>query len=161
MLALPSTKVENLRWRGGGAGVSAAALAVLRCPWGCCPPARSPAGVSDSRWTLRTVLAAAMAGTDRRTLNRMLVFKLLLAVSSLCDARSTPVSQPLLGGLMHRPTYHLIPQGSEAGWISDPNGPIFFKGRYHVFYQAATSAQMRSHCTPSSCSFHTPDPVSW
>jgi hypothetical protein len=30
-----------------------------------------------------------------------------------------------------------------------------------VFYQAATSAQMRSHCTASSCSFHTPDPVSW
>jgi hypothetical protein len=35
--------------------------------------------------------------------------------------------------LEHRPVYHLQSQGAEAGWVSDPNGPIFYKGRYHMF----------------------------
>ena len=32
----------------------------------------------------------------------------------------------------HRPRYHFLPP---ANWMNDPNGPIFFDGRYHVFYQ--------------------------
>lgn len=31
-----------------------------------------------------------------------------------------------------RPTYHLLPPGN---WINDPNGPVFWKGWYHLFYQ--------------------------
>ena len=31
-----------------------------------------------------------------------------------------------------RPCYHLTPQ---AGWMNDPNGFIFYKGMYHLFYQ--------------------------
>ena len=31
-----------------------------------------------------------------------------------------------------RPQYHLLPA---ANWMNDPNGPIFYKGRYHMFYQ--------------------------
>ncbi len=31
-----------------------------------------------------------------------------------------------------RPTFHVVPPG---GWINDPNGPIFYKGYYHLFYQ--------------------------
>ena len=31
-----------------------------------------------------------------------------------------------------RQHYHLMPQ---CGWMNDPNGLIFFKGQYHVFYQ--------------------------
>ena len=54
----------------------------------------------------------------------------LLLLLTLCS-RSV-LSSGGLGGLAHRPTYHLLPQGSEAGWISDPNGPIYYKGRYHV-----------------------------
>ena len=62
-----------------------------------------------------------------------------------------------LRGLAHRPQYHLISQGAYAGWLSDPNGPIYANGRYHVFYQAATTAQMRAKPAP----YHTPDPISW
>ncbi len=31
-----------------------------------------------------------------------------------------------------RPQYHLLP---DHNWMNDPNGPIFFHGRYHMFHQ--------------------------
>ena len=34
----------------------------------------------------------------------------------------------------HRPRFHLIPPSL---WLNDPNGPLHFKGRYHLFYQYA------------------------
>ena len=33
-----------------------------------------------------------------------------------------------------RQHYHLMPQ---CGWMNDPNGLVFFKGEYHVFFQAS------------------------
>jgi sucrose-6-phosphate hydrolase SacC (GH32 family) len=32
----------------------------------------------------------------------------------------------------HRPEYHFLPP---AGWMNDINGPIFWKSKYHIFYQ--------------------------
>jgi len=32
----------------------------------------------------------------------------------------------------HRPRYHFLPR---AHWMNDPNGPIFWNGEYHMFYQ--------------------------
>jgi len=31
-----------------------------------------------------------------------------------------------------RPQYHLVP---DHNWMNDPNGPIFYRGRYHMFHQ--------------------------
>ncbi|KAK9839842.1 hypothetical protein WJX81_005428 [Elliptochloris bilobata] len=31
-----------------------------------------------------------------------------------------------------KPWFHVMPRD---GWLNDPNGPIFYKGRYHIFYQ--------------------------
>jgi len=36
-----------------------------------------------------------------------------------------------------RPQYHLLPR---ANWMNDPNGPIFWRGQYHMFYQYTTDA---------------------
>ena len=32
-----------------------------------------------------------------------------------------------------RQHYHFMPQ---TGWMNDPNGLIFYKGKYHFFYQS-------------------------
>ena len=34
--------------------------------------------------------------------------------------------------MKHKPSYHFRP---EQNWINDPNGPIYFEGKYHLFYQ--------------------------
>jgi hypothetical protein len=34
-----------------------------------------------------------------------------------------------------RPQYHLMPAHN---WMNDPNGPIFWRGRYHMFHQDNT-----------------------
>src|ERR1039458_58092 len=39
------------------------------------------------------------------------------------------------GSIAHdvlRPEYHLMRQHN---WMNDPNGPIWWKGQYHLFYQ--------------------------
>ncbi|MHA1723291.1 MAG: glycoside hydrolase family 32 protein [Promethearchaeota archaeon] len=38
----------------------------------------------------------------------------------------------LLSREPHRPKYHFLPP---ANWINDPNGPIYYKEEYHLFYQ--------------------------
>lgn len=32
----------------------------------------------------------------------------------------------------YRPQYHALPP---SNWINDPNGPIYYMGQYHLFFQ--------------------------
>jgi beta-fructofuranosidase len=50
-----------------------------------------------------------------------------------------PVAEPATAALCRklasdplRPQYHLLPAHN---WMNDPNGPILFRGRYHMFHQ--------------------------
>jgi beta-fructofuranosidase len=45
-------------------------------------------------------------------------------------AAAVPASK--LAADPHRPQYHLLPA---ANWMNDPNGPIYWQGKYHMFYQ--------------------------
>lgn len=49
------------------------------------------------------------------------------------DATSAP-SAAQLAADPRRPQVHLLPP---ANWLNDPNGPIFWRGQYHMFYQYA------------------------
>ncbi len=55
-------------------------------------------------------------------------------ISLLCSARglSEKVSQARLAADPLRPQFHLLPARS---WMNDPNGPIYWKGQYHLFFQ--------------------------
>jgi len=50
---------------------------------------------------------------------------------TLQTSTGTSVEQKLAADPL-RPQYHLLPA---RNWMNDPNGPIFFRGRYHMFHQ--------------------------
>ncbi len=55
-----------------------------------------------------------------------------LSVLSHANELSDPISTAQLAADPLRPQYHLLPP---ANWMNDPNGPIYWNGRYHMFYQ--------------------------
>ncbi len=67
---------------------------------------------------------------DRRTF--------LAALSGTAAALSLPgaiAADPTPEDIAHdplRPSFHLLPPHN---WMNDPNGPIYWKGKYHLFYQ--------------------------
>ena len=71
------------------------------------------------------------------------------------DSNSDALCQKLAADPM-RPQYHLLPA---QNWMNDPNGPIYFRGRYHMFHQynpqGATWGNMNwAHAT-------SPDMIHW
>jgi beta-fructofuranosidase len=73
---------------------------------------------------------------DFLTLSTATVLGGRIALSSGTGIRPEHVkTEPLqekLAADPQRPRYHLMPP---ANWMNDPNGPILWKGQYHMFYQ--------------------------
>ncbi|MFZ0305714.1 MAG: glycoside hydrolase family 32 protein [Terracidiphilus sp.] len=64
-------------------------------------------------------------------MNAVTAFGLVHPGFGLLAAESeTPASE--LAADPRRPQFHLLPA---ANWMNDPNGPIYWKDRYHIFYQ--------------------------
>src|SRR3954463_2745602 len=84
-------------------------------------------------------LDRAKVPADRRTgdsneLTRrdfMVATSVVLASSAVFGKNS---ESPLAND-RHRPRYHLMPP---SAWLNDPNGPLFWKSQYHLFYQYAS-----------------------
>ena len=55
-----------------------------------------------------------------------------LVKSEALEAPSTAESKAVLHSDPLRPQFHFLPP---ANWMNDPNGPIFWNGKYHMFYQ--------------------------
>jgi beta-fructofuranosidase len=51
---------------------------------------------------------------------------------TLQNPLDSPATQQRFASDPLRPQYHLLPA---RNWMNDPNGPIFFRGRYHMFHQ--------------------------
>ena len=73
-------------------------------------------------------------------MNRRELFAGLAAVASAPALRRDSLTQPISSGVLsgdlamdpRRPQYHLLPP---ANWMNDPDAPIYWKGKYHMFYQ--------------------------
>lgn len=46
--------------------------------------------------------------------------------AALLDAEAL---EKALALALDRPAFHVMPPN---GWLNDPNGPLFYKGRYHM-----------------------------
>ena len=96
-----------------------------------------------------------------KTSRRSFLMQSGMAAAAMMLRSSARVSDPtdLRDRLAHdplRPQYHLMPA---ANWMNDPNGPIFFKGRYHMFFQYNPNASVwgNMHWAHSS----SPDMIHW
>ena len=70
---------------------------------------------------------------------RDLIARALAGGTALYMSRRMPVCEALANSTPHqlaadprRPQFHLLPA---ANWMNDPNGPIYWHGKYHMFYQ--------------------------
>ena len=72
--------------------------------------------------TRRELLARALAGGTALCMFRRLPVR---------DALAKPTAKQLAAD-PRRPQFHLLPA---ANWMNDPNGPIYWHGKYHMFYQ--------------------------
>jgi len=74
-----------------------------------------------------------MRNSRRRFLRNVTGAATLASVAGNLEASpSEPASSGSLGKDPLRPQYHLLPA---KGWMNDPNGPIYWKGKYHMFFQ--------------------------
>jgi len=55
-----------------------------------------------------------------------------LALAGAAPLAAATVPATKLAADPHRPQYHFLPA---ANWMNDPNGPIYWQGKYHMFYQ--------------------------
>src|ERR1700686_4070848 len=58
--------------------------------------------------------------------------RLAIPFSSHFDSAQDGALGPNLAADPLRPQFHLLPA---KNWMNDPNGPIYSKGRYHMFFQ--------------------------
>lgn len=77
--------------------------------------------------------------TRRRFIVQSVLGATVLSRGGHLNAESGQVADSLRKRLAvdsQRPQYHFLPK---ANWVNDPNGPIFWKGYYHLFYQYSST----------------------
>jgi beta-fructofuranosidase len=95
----------------------------------------------------RSFLQLSGAAALTPSLNRLFPAASDPATSALCRKLA---SDPL------RPQYHLLPAHN---WMNDPNGPIFYRGRYHMFHQYNPQAAIWGNMNWAHAT--SPDMIHW
>ncbi len=75
--------------------------------------------------------------------------------SPLADSGTAELCRKLAGDPL-RPQYHLLPAHN---WMNDPNGPIYYHGRYHMFHQYNPQAAVWGNMNWAHAT--SPDMVHW
>ena len=70
--------------------------------------------------------------TRREFLASALASATLLASGALLFAADATALEQKLAADPRRPQFHLLPA---KNWMNDPNGPIYYNGQYHMFFQ--------------------------
>jgi beta-fructofuranosidase len=79
----------------------------------------------------------------------------LSRLSSVAEADNSALCRKLASDPL-RPQYHLLPAHN---WMNDPNGPIFFRGRYHMFHQYNPQAAVWGNMNWAHAT--SPDMIRW
>lgn len=71
-----------------------------------------------------------------RKINRRRFLAASATTAAACAVLNVRIAEAWAGSSLagdpRRPQFHLLPA---ANWMNDPNGPIYWKGRYHMFFQ--------------------------
>lgn len=96
-----------------------------------------------------------MTTLSRRT---FLQLSTAAALSNLCPrvAGENPELCRKLSSDPLRPQFHLLPAHN---WMNDPNGPIFYRGRYHMFHQYNPQAAIWGNMNWAHAT--SPDMIHW
>jgi beta-fructofuranosidase len=85
------------------------------------------------------------------------------AFATLCPRLALSATDPATAALCRklasdplRPQYHLLPAHN---WMNDPNGPIFWRGRYHMFHQYNPQAAVWGNMNWAHAT--SPDMIHW
>jgi len=65
-------------------------------------------------------------------MNRRILMIAFLSVLTIGSSLVKAQQQITLGAEQHRPQFHFSPK---EHWMNDPNGMVYYKGVYHLFYQ--------------------------
>lgn len=63
----------------------------------------------------------------------------LYSMLFLCAMSFSSLPERLLAQEPYRPSIHFTPK---ANWMNDPNGLVYYKGNYHLFYQYYPDAKV-------------------
>jgi len=78
--------------------------------------------------------SGSASGVTRREFISVAGATVASAVLPVADLMGELPNSKSLANDRHRPRFHLMPPSQ---WLNDPNGPLHYKGRYHLFYQYA------------------------